>query len=137
MKEEGRYFIITRSPFTKELQPERYLGRFIREEHAQYRANTKSGDWGECVRLRMETPVEAALHWWKRAIIRSLRILTGVVLGLLTYAFLIADHTGIGDIPFSELTLSMVVGTVFRVGFALGLFWLSWIIAFGPSPQDP
>lgn len=137
MSEEGRYFITTRSEFAKEIQPERYLGRFRDRKHAEYRANTKARDWGECVELRKETPKEASLYAWKRGAIRSARVFFGLLLGLITYGLLVHGHTGIGDTPFSQLTLSMVTGAIFRTAVAIGLFWLSWVLAFGPGPKDP
>lgn len=135
--DEGRYFVITRSPFAREIQPERYLGYFKYREHAEYRARTKAGDWGDPVSIRKETPREAAFYKAKRIWIRSLRVFFGVLIGLLTYAFLISGHNGMGDVPFSQMTLNLVLGNLIRVAFAMGLFWLSWVLAFGPGPQDP
>ncbi|MFX1725013.1 hypothetical protein [Stenotrophomonas sp. AS1] len=137
MSEEGRYFIITRSEFTKELLPERYLGRFHLRQHAEYRAKAKAPDWGEMVSIRQESPREAFTYRSARVLVRTLRVTAGVLLGLLVYGFLLHGGTGVGDTPFSQLTLNVLIGAVFKGAFAVALIWLSWVIAFGSGPKDP
>jgi hypothetical protein len=86
--------------------------------------------------VRPETDFEAARYKAFRFIVRCLRVIVAVAIALFAYVWLGDSNSKIGDIPFSDLTLSMIFSALFRGVLIMGSAWLSWVIAFGEGPQD-
>ena len=130
-----RYFARVRYPTGSQ---ESFLGFFYQQEHAEWRARSRFDLEGwEVDSVRPETDFEAAMYKGARIAIRSARIAVGAAIALGTYLFLWEGVVSIGDKTIASLTLNAVVGALFKVSFMLGLFWVSWEIAFGSGPRDP
>ena len=65
-----------------------------------------------------------------------MRIVVSLVVGFGAYVFIYDPNSRIGDIPFSSLTLNMILSGLFRTGLLIGVSFLSWQIAFGNAPED-
>jgi hypothetical protein len=113
------------------------LGRFFDEAAARAFAVKRYGYPGtEIIEVRPMTAWEDRAHSLWRIFIRSTRIAIGLVAGLAVVLVFFSGGSGIGDTPFSQLTLNALVGAIFKAGFAIALVCLCWYIAFGPAPQE-
>ena len=113
------------------------IGRFHNQEHAEARARDLFERPGnEITQIRRETGFEDAKHKVVRFCIRSMRIVVSLVVGFGAYVFIYDPNSRIGDIPFSSLTLNMILSGLLRTGLLIGVAFLCWQIAFGNAPED-
>ena len=90
----------------------------------------------EVISVKPESRFQAVSHAVFRFIIRSIRVLIGAVIAIVAWALLYGNNTGVGDSPFSQLTISMLFGALLKFVLAMGIAWICWAIAFGPAPEE-
>ena len=113
------------------------VGRFYNPEEAKVHARElldKPGN--EITQIRQETSFEATKHKVVRFCIRSLRIIASAAIAIAAYLFLYEPDSSIGDVPFSSLTLNMILSGLFRTGLLIGAAFVCWYIAFGKGPKE-
>lgn len=133
-----RYFATYRNIKSGQLDPvEVCFGRFYDQESATRRAKEAYDveGYGELISVRPETAAEARLYRISRFFIRTIRIAFASALALLAFAWLSGNSTGIGDVPFSSLTLNMILSSLFKAALGIGAACLCWFIAFGDGPD--
>ena len=69
-----------------------------------------------------------------RIFVRGLRVTFGLAMAI-GGLIIIGNTDGLGDVPFAQLTLGMLVSHAFKLIFALGLIWWAFVAAFGASPN--
>ena len=72
-----------------------------------------------------------------RIIIRSFRVLIGALIATGGYLFLADGIAKIGSIPFSQLTLSVLLVGASKAILLIALACLGIFVAFGEGPQGP
>ena len=140
MGQSPRYFVIYKHWQNGEIvQSHSCLGRFASADAAVAAAHAYNRPGLEVVDLRVETKFQAARHaaWLLIepvlfAIIRVIRVCAGAGIALVAFQILIVDGH-IGDIPISQLTLSMIVDALFKGVVLLAIGWICFWLAFGPS----
>lgn len=70
----------------------------------------------------------------ERIFVRGLRVTFGLAM-VLGGLIIIGETEGLGDVPFAQLTLGMLVSHAIKLIFALGLIWWGFVAAFGASPN--
>lgn len=69
-----------------------------------------------------------------RVFVRGLRVTFGLAMAV-GGLIIIGNTEGLGDVPFAQLTLGMLVSHAIKLIFALGLIWWAFVAAFGASPN--
>ena len=117
---------------------EHAFGRFHDLESAENKAKASYDveGYGEVISVRVESSTERRIYSFGRVIIRSIRVLIGALLAIAAYAWFSAHDPSIGDIPLGQLTLKVIVSSLFNIALVAGAAWLSWLIAFGDGPDD-
>lgn len=111
------------------------LGKFFDVSDADRAANRNyQTPQTEILEVRPQTAFENKLHATERFLIRSARILSAVAIGFVGYA-LLSQYSGIGDVPFSQLTVNALIASVFRFCLMVGGFFACWSLAFGEPPE--
>ena len=133
-----RYFATYKNLKSGQSEPiEVSFGRFYDSEAADYRAKEAYDveGYGELISVRPETATEARMYRVSRFLIRAVRVACGAGLALFAFAWLHDSGGGIGDVPFSSLTLNMVLSSLFKIALYIGAACLCWYIAFGDGPD--
>jgi len=128
-----RYFATVSSSYgTAEV----LLGTFTCLDDAQNAADKKFLWSGQSiVSIRAETNFQAALYGISRIAIRTLRISFGAAIAAAAYIFLNDGALDFAKVPFAAMTLSLLIGSLSKIAFMCGLYWLAWVIAFGEGPR--
>lgn len=131
-----RYFVTYRRTDSGEILT-RPLGRFHDRTMAERAARTHGAMPGhEVLDIRPETQAEAARHAVSRFVTRSLRIVLGTGLTLLSYHYLYRTGPRVGDMPLGKLTLNMMLTLGMHGLLMLAALVFCWDIAFGEGPQN-
>lgn len=113
----------------------RPLGRFSDQEAAEDFAALQRYP-GKLDYVRVETRYEAGLYALSCVALRALRLIVAAAIALVGYVFLSDWHIGIGDIPLSQLTLSLIFSALLKTAISIALFFGCWALAFGEGPRD-
>lgn len=135
---EQRYFVLYRNLRQEgAYRTETYLGRFRNSESAEESGRSKYDveGYSEFILVRHESKTEAAIYFLTRFFIRSLRVASAAVIAIFIYSWL-SGSSWIGDVPFSSLTLNMVLSFIFKIVLAILSFYLSMWLIFGDGPDD-
>jgi hypothetical protein len=133
-----RYFVTYKNLRSGQSDPiEVSFGRFFDQDAATRRAKEAYDveGYGELISVRPETSSEARIYRVSRFFVRLFRIVFASLIALFVFAWLSDHSTIIGDIPFSNLTLNMVLSSLFKVAVGIGTACLCWYIAFSDGPD--
>lgn len=130
-----RYFVTYRHRDSGETTT-RVFGRFSDRSLAERIASARfDASEYEVLDVRPETRIEAANHQVSRFITRTLRIVLGSSLALLSWHFIFRDAR-MGDVPLGRITLNMLAAFGFHALLMLAALVFCWDIAFGEGPRN-
>lgn len=114
------------------------LGRFDNLEAAILNAQINIGqlEGYEVISVRVETILEEKLYKLSRILIRTIRVVSGLVIAFFAYIWTQDSWVDTGNIPLGSLTGNMITSNLFHFGVAIVVCWLCWELAFGEGPQN-
>lgn len=112
-----------------------FLGKFDTQGAAEAAYEARYSYFQER-ELRGEGALDAFWLSTKRFAIRSARVALGVVIGLISYGFILDPIPDVLGTPIAGLTLGMIIGAILRFVFGMAFMYAAWFTAFGDAPRE-